>query len=646
MLQIRSLSKSFGSKTLFENATVSLGEKARVALIGPNGAGKSTLIKLILGQDHPDEGEIQKKRHIKIGHLAQELPKFEDRTILEEVMSLDGRREEILGQKEELEKRLASDSSEESLQAYATVLQEFEAFDEYRLPSRAAQILEGVGFQEKDFNRSLSELSGGWLMRVALARVLLLQPDLLILDEPTNHLDLESLIWLEEFLKTYPGSILLVSHDRAFQNRLVNQVWEIDQKQIFPYAGDLDAYVVQKEERLKVMMAARAGQEAKIAEMQAFVDRFGAKATKARQAQSRVKQIEKLEAEMIDLPENRNTVQFSFPPCPPSGKEVLTLKGAGIQFGEKKIFHDFDWILAGGSRVAIVGVNGAGKTTLLKTLTANIPLTQGSIRVGHQVQIGYYSQLQAESLNVDATIFEELETTAPNLTLSQIRGIAGAFLFSGDTIYKKIKVLSGGEKARVALAMLLLLPNNFLLLDEPTNHLDVEPRNILSQALLNYEGTLCLVSHDRDFVAPLVDQLLEIDQGKIIPLVLTYEEYLAKKVQETRERMRAPSKTLASVSGKLSSGSGSVSETLPKSSKPSHNQIRSWEREFQKTETEISKLEARQSEINESLSTKDFSQDQAGLKKLIEEQTANQSLLETKMARWEELGTLLDSSRA
>ncbi len=640
MLQIRELSKSFGSKTLFENATVSLGEKARVALIGPNGAGKSTLIKLILGQDHPDEGEIQKKRHIKIGHLAQELPKFEDRTILEEVMSLDGRREEILQQRAELEKRLETDASEDTLEAYATVLQEFEAFDEYRLPSRAAQILEGVGFQEKDFNRNLSQLSGGWLMRVALARVLLLQPDLLVLDEPTNHLDLESLIWLEEFLKTYPGSILLVSHDRAFQNRLVNRVWEIDQKQIFPYIGDLDAYVVQKEERLKVMLAARSGQEAKIAEMQSFVDRFGAKATKARQAQSRVKQIEKIAAQMIDLPENRDSVQFNFPSCPPSGKEVITTKGAAIQFGEKKIFSDFDWILQRGSRVAIVGVNGAGKTTLLKALTGNIPLSAGSIRLGHHVQVGYYSQLQAESLNLESTIFEELETTAPNLTLSQIRGIAGAFLFSGEAIYKKIKVLSGGEKARVALAKLLLLPNNFLLLDEPTNHLDVESRGVLLQALMNYEGTLCLVSHDRDFVAPLVDQLLEVDNGKIIPLVLTYEEYLAKKVQETRDRMKSPSKSLASVSGKLSEAE-TVQST--RSSKPSHNQIRSWEREFQKTETEIAKVEIRLSEINEKLSSTDFSADADALRKLIGEQTEHQRLLETKMARWEELGSLLGS---
>lgn len=654
MLQIRGLSKSFGSKTLFENATVFLGEKARVALIGPNGAGKSTLIKLILGQDHCDEGEIQVKRHIKIGHLAQELPKFEDRTIFEEVLRLDGRREEILAAKQDLEKQLETDASEEVLHAYSEVLQEFDAFDEYRLPSRAEQILDGVGFQKKDFHRRLSELSGGWLMRVALSRVLLLQPELLILDEPTNHLDLESLIWLEEFLKTYPGSILLVSHDRAFQNRLVNSVWEIDQKQIVPYAGNLDSYVIQKTERLKVMEAARAGQEAKIAEMQAFVDRFGAKATKARQAQSRMKQIEKIEAQMTDLPESRLNVQFRFPACPPSGKEVITAKKASIHFETKKIFTGFDWILSRGSRVAIVGVNGAGKTTLLKALTGNISLTEGSIKVGHNVQIGYYSQLQAESLNQESTIYQELEQTAPNLTISEIRGVAGAFLFSGETVNKKIKVLSGGEKARVALAKLLLLPNNFLLLDEPTNHLDVESREVLLQALLNYEGTLCLVSHDRDFVAPLVDQLLEVDQGKITPLVSTYEEYLAKKVQETRERMKSPAKTLSSVSGNRSSGASGSSlsgasanshltteASSPKSGKPSNNQVRYWEKALKKIEGDIVKLESRQAEINEKLSTEDFSSNPNALKSLIDEQTEIQTELEEKLGRWEELGTLL-----
>ncbi len=645
MLQIRGLTKSFGSKTLFEDAEIFLDHKSRVALVGPNGAGKSTLIKLILGEEQPDHGEINLQRYRKIGHLAQELPKFEDRTIFEEVLRMDGRRTEILKLKEDLEASLGENPSEANLNAYSRVLEEFDAFDEYTLPSRAEQILEGVGFEKKDFHRNLSELSGGWLMRVALARVLLLQPDLLVLDEPTNHLDLESLLWLEEFLQNYPGAILIVSHDRAFVNRLVDSVWEIDQRRIIPYAGNLDAYVTQKEERIKVMMSERAGQEAKIAELQSFVDRFGAKATKARQAQSRAKQIEKIEEQLVDLPETRLKVQFSFPPCPQSGKEVITLKNAAIQFPEKTIFTKFDWILARGSRVAIVGVNGAGKTTLLKSLTQNIPLSEGSFKLGHQVQIGYYSQMQAESLNPDHTIFQELEMTAPHLTISQVRGIAGAFLFSGDAIEKKIKVLSGGEKARVALAKLLLLPNNFLLLDEPTNHLDAESRQVLLEALLAYEGTLCLVSHDRDFVAPLVDQLLEIQDGRVTPLVSNYEEYLAKKVRETREKMKNPASKSGAAGIKThplakSTNSDSVEPTRPKG--PSHNQLRAWEKEFKQLERDIEKLEARQTEINERLSNEDFSSKADELRNLIAEQTKNQESLDQKFQRWEEVGSLLN----
>ena len=479
-------------------------------------------------------------------------------------------------------------------------------------------------------------------MRVALARVLLLKPELLILDEPTNHLDLESLLWLEEFLKSYPGAMLLVSHDRAFVNRLVDTVWEIDQKKINVYSGNLDAYILQREERIKVLEAQFAGQQAKIAEIKAFVARFGAKATKARQAQSRLKQLDKME--LIELAPERAEVQFQFPPCPPSGKEVVTLKNAAMRFGEKNIFSNFDWILQRGSRVAIVGVNGAGKTTLLKMLSSTLTLVEGNIRLGHQVKAGYYSQMQAETLRLDSSILEELETIAPHLPLAQVRAIAGAFLFTGDDVYKKIKVLSGGEKARVALAKLLLLPNNFLLLDEPTNHLDAESRDVLLQALLNYEGTLVLVSHDRDFVAPLVDQLLEVQNQRVTPLVLSYEEYLAKKVQETRDRIKSPKMpgTLSDAQPKQKNITEySTTQNLETNKKPSNNQTRAWQNEFIKIEKEIVSLEAKQAEINHLLSSEDFSNSPDRLRELIDTQSKNQLLLNEKLNRWEELAGLI-----
>jgi len=600
---------------------------------------------MILGQEHQDHGEISLSRNRQIGHLAQELPKFGDRTVIDEVMRLDGRREVVLKEKHDLEMELSQSSSPEILKRYSQILEELDAFDEYRLPSRAEQILEGVGFKSSDFHRHLAEFSGGWLMRVALARVLLQQPDLLILDEPTNHLDLESLLWLEEFLGNYPGAILAVSHDRAFLNRMITSVWEIDQKRIEVYSGNLDAYVIQKQERLVLMESQRAGQDAKIAEMRSFVERFGAKATKARQAQSRMKQIEKLEEELIDLPESRASVKFRFPPCPPSGKEVLTLKSAAIKFGEKTIFSKFDWILKRGTFVAIVGVNGAGKTTLLKALTGQMRLTEGSIKLGHQVQIGYYSQLQAESLDPESSVLEELEHVAPKMTQSELRGVAGAFLFSGDSVFKKIKVLSGGEKARVALAKLLLLPNNFLVLDEPTNHLDQESREVLLQALLNYEGTLCLVSHDREFVGALAEELLEIENQAVIPLILNYEEYVQKKIKETRERIKAPSKNKTVPTQALDQVTSSTNTKPSMSGKPSNNQVRSWEREIERLEREILKLESRQSELNDLLSSEDFSKQPDRLKTLIEEQTKNQQNLDQKVSRWEEVGTLLSAAQ-
>jgi ATP-binding cassette subfamily F protein 3 len=665
MLQIQGVSKSFGSKVLFEGVRANLDARSRIALVGPNGSGKSTLIRMILGAEHPDQGSLALHPHVRVGHLAQELPKFEDRSILDEVMSLGGRRGEILTRKEFLEKEMQSlapgPAQDSVLAAYSKVLEELDSFDEFRLPSRAERILEGVGFRSRDFGRKLSEFSGGWLMRVALARVLLLNPDLLILDEPTNHLDLESLLWLEEFLKGYPGAILMVSHDRVFLNKLVNGVWEIDQRRIETYSGDLDAFVIQKEERLKVLEARAQGQEAKAAELRAFIERFGAKASKARQAQSRMKQLEKLERlERIELPESTSNIGFRFPPCPKSGSVVATLKGLELKVGantpdERVLFSGFDWIVKRGTRTAIVGVNGAGKTTLLRALALSLgngaDLTRGEFRLGHEVRIGYYSQLQAETLDLENTILEELENTAPTLEISRIRGVAGAFLFRGDDVDKKIKVLSGGEKARVALAKLLLTPNNFLLLDEPTNHLDSDSREVLLQALQDYDGTLCVVSHDRDFVGPLADQLLEIENQRVIPLVIPYEEYLEKKTRETREKIKQSSRgsgalaatTLAAAthsSASPGSGAGEVGDA-PRAPRVSNNQRRAWEREFQEVESSIAELEARIHELNDLIASGDFEKDPAKVRTWIEEQSALQIELDAKMSRWEELGGLL-----
>lgn len=642
MLHLHGISKQFGSKILFEGAEANLGNRSRIALIGPNGAGKSTLIKVILGQESPDAGHISRANHLSIGYLAQEVPKFAGRTVLEEVMRLGGRREELLQAKQELEESFASSPpSEADLERYGRILEEVEHLDEYRLQSRAEAILGGMGFKESDFTRDLTEFSGGWLMRVALSRVLLLDPDLLLLDEPTNHLDLESLLWLEEFLKGFRGALLLVSHDTAFLNRMVHEVLEIDQKRLWTYRGNLDAYAIQKQERLTVLRAQAQGQQAKMDELENFIRRFGAKATKARQAQSRAKQLEKLEAERIELPDEGRTVRFRFPPAPHSGREVITARKAGLSYGSKTVFRDLDWVIQRGSRVAIVGVNGAGKTSLLKLLSGELAATSGVVKHGHEVKVGYYAQHQAESLNMGKTIVQELEATAPHLPISQVRAIAGAFLFSGDAVEKKCGVLSGGEKARVALAKLLLSPTNFLVLDEPTNHLDVESRGVLLEALQDFEGTLCLVSHDRDFVSPLVDSVLEIlpssTGSHVHPLLGSYDDYLRRKIEETQTSTRRPSAQAASPSATKASGADTSPTAPDRSATPSNNQKRSWEREREKLEQEIAKLETRQAELHALLADTATYEDKKRSLELAEEQRQLEGKMGEKLARWEEV---------
>jgi ATP-binding cassette subfamily F protein 3 len=642
VLHIQNLSKQFGSKVLFENASAHIGHRSRVALIGPNGAGKSTLIKIIMGYEFADSGNVSKAQHLNIGYLPQEIPKMSGRTVLEEVLRMDGRREELHQAKQELEQAFTVETDEKSLERYGRILEELENLDEYRIESRAKGILGGMGFKNTDFDRRLSEFSGGWLMRIALSRLLLMDPDLLLLDEPTNHLDLESLLWLEEFLRRNRGALLMISHDTAFLNRLVTEVLEVDQKNLWSYRGNLDSYVVQKEERLQLLRSQYEGQQAKIAEIEAFVNRFGAKATKARQAQSRLKQLEKMD--IIEMPDDRQTVRFQFPPAPHSGKDVVSVENASVKFGEKTVFRDLNWLIRKGTRTAIVGVNGAGKTTLLRLLAKSTEPTTGIVKLGHEVKVGYYSQMQAETLNLKNTIAQELEAVAPDMPISKVRAIAGAFLFTGDAVEKTCGVLSGGEKARVALAKLLLSPSNFLVLDEPTNHLDVESRGVLLQALQDYTGTLCLVSHDREFVGPLVDTVLEIEPSplgsKVLHLTSTYEEYLERKLKEASATLSGTEDTTEKTA--KSSSAGTSTEEIKKA--PSNNQKRNWEREKEKLEALISDLEKQQVQLRNEMSNPATYEDKAKVKQLLETQREVDTKLESTFTRWEELSLLLEGT--
>jgi ATP-binding cassette subfamily F protein 3 len=638
VLQVQKITKQYGGKILFENADALISERSRLALIGPNGAGKSTLIKMLLGLEEPDAGSVTHSPQLTMGYLAQEVPKIEGRTVLEETVRMGDKVENLKLEKDQLEEEFANlaNPSETSLTRYSRVLEELELFDQYALEPRAKAILSGMGFKESDFNRSLHEFSGGWLMRVALSRILLASPDLLLLDEPTNHLDLESQLWLEEFLCNYQGAILLISHDRAFLNRIANEVWEIDQRKLWSYKGNLDAFAMQKEERLSVLRNQAAGQETKIAELEAFIRRFGAKATKARQAQSRVKQLEKIVR--IELPDEQNTISFRFPPAPYSGKHVISAENVSVAYGDKTVFKDLNWVIPRGSHSAIVGINGAGKTSLLKLLAGQIQSATGALKLGHEVKMGYYAQIQWESLDPKKTILEELVSVANDTPIAKVRSVAGAFLFTGDDVYKRCGVLSGGEKARVALAKLLLIPTNFLLLDEPTNHLDASSRDVLREALADYDGTLCLVSHDREFVAPLCDFVLEIipqPGGARVEHVLGgYEDYLKRKLREASEtasRSVRPSKVVAS----------KVEAPNKASAPPSNNKRRAMQQEFSRLEQEIAKLEEEQKTNHELLAIDATYEDKTEALRLVARQEFIDKDLEFKVARWSFLATQL-----
>ena len=646
MIDVLNISKRYGSKILFDEASARLDLKSRTALVGPNGAGKSTLVKMLLGLEDYDSGQIQRAKQMSLGHLSQDLPRFEAKTVLEETLRLDGRLEKLNLLKNDYEADFQKrDPTEDELAHYGRILSELENLDEYRLEARAKTILDGIGFAGEDIHKPLSALSGGWLMRVALARLLLMDPDLLLLDEPTNHLDLETLLWLENFLLKYQGALLLISHDTAFLNRMVNQVLEIDQRKLWTYTGNLDSYVQQKQIRLEQLQSQYEGQQAKIAEIKEFVARFGAKASKARQAQSRLKQLDRMD--IIELAETRAKVRFRFPPTIASGKDVLGLSKVSLSYPGKKIFDSLDLMIPRSKRMAIVGVNGAGKSSLLKILAGAMEPSSGEIKLGHNVKVGYYAQHQVEALDLNKTVLEQLQAVSPESSIAQIRSIAGAFLFSGDSAEKKCKVLSGGEKARVALAGLLLTPINFLLLDEPTNHLDVESRGVLLEALEGFEGTLCLISHDRQFVSPLVDSVLEITPGpsgsKVEALIYDYEEYLERKMRELESKPIAPSSQQSSPQKKSTVSIAAVESPVARP-KASPNQLRSWQRDREKVEQDISQLETRQAELSSLLADPATYADNSKFFPLMEEQTLIQQKLEEKMAKWESLVAQIESN--
>ncbi|MBU1693503.1 MAG: ATP-binding cassette domain-containing protein, partial [Verrucomicrobia bacterium] len=540
MLTISSMSKAFGSCVLFEDVSLPVGRHDRIGLVGPNGAGKSTLFSLILGLDSPDACVVAIERRVSIGHLPQETAPVGDETVLQLATGITP---EVV----ELQRRVkAFDAGQDAgAHDFHEVQARFDALGGYQLEPRARTILHGLAFREKDFDRPLRAMSGGWIMRAHLARLLVQQPDLLMLDEPTNHLDLEALQWFQGYLKSYPGAILLISHDREFLNQLVGSIVEIRGHKLVRYRGTYDEYLRQREAQEEQQLAAYKAQQRKIRQLQEFADRFRAKNTKASQAQSKLKQIERMDK--IEAPESdRRAIKFRFPQPARSGHRVITLRDIDHAYGDTVVYRGMHFEAERGQRLVLVGPNGAGKSTLLKLLAGVLPVQSGTRELGLHVKAGYYAQHRVEMLQPGRTVLAEALDTPRGLTEEFARTVLGSFLFTGDDVFKSVSVLSGGEKSRLALVKLLLDPPNLLLMDEPTTHLDIPSIEALARALEPYAGTLIFISHDVYFIRRLARQVLHVDAGRLTLYHGDYPYYMDKMAAQAAHAAGIPKSAVSS----------------------------------------------------------------------------------------------------
>lgn len=532
MISLVNAGKRFGARVLFEGINWLLTPQDRVGLVGANGTGKTTLLRMLAGTEQADTGEITKQKGLVTGYLPQDGLQLSGRTVFDECLSVFDEQREMEREMERLAHVMAeaapgSDEYQQAAERYASLDSHFRNLDGYSLEAKVGTVLSGLGFPKEDWTRRTEHFSGGWQMRIALAKLLLQQPDLLLLDEPTNHLDLEARNWLEDYLGSYPNAFVLISHDRYFLDVTVRKIAELWNRGLHFYPGNFEKYLKQKTERREQLESAYKNQRDRIEQLEAFINRFRAKATKAKQVQSRIKELEKIER--IEIPPEEKTIHFTFPQPKPSGRVVAEFRGVAKAYGEKLVLSGVSFAIERHDRVALVGVNGAGKSTLIKLLAGTEPLTRGEYTLGHNAMPDYFAQDQYKELDPEAKLLDDLTSVANGKTVTELRSLLGCFLFSEDDVYKPIGVLSGGERNRYALARLLLNPSNFLLLDEPTNHLDMRAKDVLLSALEEFTGTVVFVSHDRYFIDKLATRVIEIENGQVQVYPGNYEDYLYRK---------------------------------------------------------------------------------------------------------------------
>lgn len=646
MIQLSGAGKRYGHKLLFEGLDWLITPNDRVGVVGANGTGKSTLLKVLAGIETLDYGTIVRTKGISAGYLPQDGLSLSGRTVFAECMSVFA---ELQSMEHELEQLTAQMSELDHAGAdYAQVAERFHSLeahfrarDGYALEAQVGTVLAGLGFRKDDWHRATEEFSGGWQMRIALAKLLLQKPNLLLLDEPTNHLDLETRNWLEEYLANYPNAFVLISHDRYFLDVTVKKTIEIWNKRVQFYSGNYEKYLAQREERKTQLESSYRNQREKIEQLEAFINRFRYQATKAKQVQSRIKELERMER--IEVPPEEKTIHFRFPQPKPSGRIVAEFKNVAKSYGEKEVFRDVNFMIERGDRVALVGLNGAGKSTLIRMLANDEPLTAGEYALGHNAQPDYFAQDQYKVLDPERRMLDDLEEVAPRATTTELRNLLGCFLFSDDEVFKQLGVLSGGERNRYALARMLLHPSNFLLLDEPTNHLDLRAKDVLLNALQDFSGTVVFVSHDRYFIDKLATRIFEVGNGKVEVFPGNYEDYLWRK-QGGASRIAAGVTEAAPTTSTpepaiTNNGDSAQPASEPKQGRMNPIKLRQMKERVGEIEEEITKLETGIAECEQALQTFVSAQETARLTQLLETRRHD---LESLMKEWAEISSAIE----